>query len=76
MGREALCEARLGKQTSRGKALLETSDLLFRGDFRVAVPFKEMTRVRADTTKLTVAWKDKPAPSAGVGRRRGERISQ
>ena len=56
MGREALCEARLGKQTSRGKALLETSDLLFRGDFRVAVPFKEMTRVRADTTKLTVAW--------------------
>jgi len=56
MGREAFCEARLGQQTSRGKALLETSDLLFRGDFRVVVPFKEMTSISADASKLTVAW--------------------
>ncbi|HET6148665.1 MAG TPA: hypothetical protein VFH68_14110 [Polyangia bacterium] len=56
MGREAQCEARFGKQTSRGKALLETSELLFRGDFRVSVPFKEMTRISADASKLTVAW--------------------
>jgi hypothetical protein len=56
MGREALCEARFGKQTSRGKALLETSDLIFRGDFRVVVPFKAMTSINADASKLTVAW--------------------
>ena len=56
MGREALCEATFGKQRSRGKALLETSDLLFRGDFRVVVPFKEMTRISADAADLTVVW--------------------
>lgn len=56
MGREALCEARFGNQTSRGKALLETSDLLFRGDFRVVVPFKQMTRISADAANLSVVW--------------------
>jgi Protein of unknown function (DUF3052) len=63
MGREAACTARLagagprqGSVTSTGKALLETVELLFRGDFRVAVPFKEMTDIRADASELTVTW--------------------
>ncbi len=60
MGREASCEARFdaasGTQRSRGKALLETTLLLFRGDFRVAVPFADMTKVSADASQLTVAW--------------------
>ena len=34
MGLEAKCEARMGRQTSTGKALLEEKDLVFRGDFR------------------------------------------
>jgi hypothetical protein len=57
MGQEALCKATFGEQTSRGKALLETKELLFRGDFRVAVPLQELTRVSADAADLTVAWK-------------------
>ncbi|MEA2696984.1 MAG: hypothetical protein QOI66_1255 [Myxococcales bacterium] len=57
MGREALCVARLGRQRSQGKALLETSDLIFRGDeFRVKVPFKAITAIAAKGTTLTVTW--------------------
>jgi hypothetical protein len=33
------CLARWGKQQSEGKALLETSEILFRGDFRLKIPF-------------------------------------
>src|SRR5438270_11387898 len=39
MGNEATCKARFGKQRSEGKALLETSEVLFRGDFRLRIPF-------------------------------------
>jgi hypothetical protein len=57
MGREATCTARLGRKRSTGKALLETAELLFRGEgLRVAVPFREMTDVRADDVDLSVTW--------------------
>ena len=60
MGREAECRARLGGKSARGKALLETSELLFRstvrGQLRIAVPFKEMTSVSASASDLTVVW--------------------
>ena len=56
MGREAACRARFDGQSSRGKALLETSELIFRGDFRVVVPLREIARVEADATALTVSW--------------------
>jgi hypothetical protein len=39
MGNEATCKVRFGKQESEGKALLETSEVLFRGDFRLKIPF-------------------------------------
>lgn len=39
MGNEATCKVRFGKQESEGKALLETSEILFRGDFRLKIPF-------------------------------------
>src|SRR6267378_6885168 len=35
MGNEASCKVRFGKQESQGKALLETSEILFRGEFRL-----------------------------------------
>jgi hypothetical protein len=56
MGREAACRARFAEATSMGKALLETQDLRFRGDFRVVVPFKELTKVSADASDLTLSW--------------------
>src|SRR5689334_4330671 len=39
MGNEATCKVRFGKHESEGKALLETNEVLFRGDFRLKIPF-------------------------------------
>jgi hypothetical protein len=37
----------LGKQESEGKALLETSEILFRGDFRLKIPFSTIKSAKA-----------------------------
>lgn len=42
MGNEATCKVRFGKRESEGKALLETSEVLFRGDFRLKIPFSNI----------------------------------
>jgi hypothetical protein len=42
MGQEANCEVRFGGKISTGKALLETDDLIFRGDFRLSIPLKSI----------------------------------
>jgi hypothetical protein len=49
MGQEARCAIRLREKASEGKALLETDELVFRGDdgLRLKVPFKEMRAVEA-----------------------------
>ena len=47
MGQEANCKARFKKQVSVGHAMLETDYVLFRGDFRVKIPFKSMRKVKA-----------------------------
>jgi hypothetical protein len=39
MGSEMKCRVRFGKQESEGKALLETREIIFRGDFRLKIPF-------------------------------------
>jgi hypothetical protein len=39
MGSELKCRVRFGKQESEGKALLETSEIIFRGDFGLKIPF-------------------------------------
>ena len=41
------CTAWLGKRESEGKALLETSEILFRGDFRLKIPFSTIKSARA-----------------------------
>ena len=56
MGREAMCTARLGKQKGSGKALLETSELIFRGDFRAKIPFQAMSAIVAKGKTLSVTW--------------------
>ena len=43
MGSEQLCTVRTGGKTSKGKALLETSEIIFRGDFRLKIPFESIT---------------------------------
>ena len=54
MGRETICVVQLGKQESKGKALLETSEILFRGDFRLKIPFAEIKSVKAANGELCV----------------------
>lgn len=56
MGLEAVCVAHYGESVSEGKALLESSDLRFRGDFRLTIPFTEMRSVAADDGRLEVAF--------------------
>jgi len=40
----------------KGKALLETDELIFRGDHRLTIPFKKMKSVDADESELTVVF--------------------
>lgn len=47
MGNEAICKVQLGKQESEGKALLETSEVLFRGGFRLKIPFSTIKSAKA-----------------------------
>ena len=54
MGQEVQCTVQFDGQSSRGKALLETSELLFRGDFRLKIPFAQMKSVKAADGELRV----------------------
>ena len=58
MGDEARCTVRFGAARSEGKALLETDELIFRGDFRLAVPLKGITSLDASGGELRVEFAD------------------
>jgi hypothetical protein len=47
MGNEATCKVRFAKQESEGKALLETNEVLFRGDFRLKIPFSSIKSAKS-----------------------------
>jgi hypothetical protein len=47
VGNEVKCTVQWGKQQSDGKALLETSEILFRGDFRLKIPFSTIKSAKA-----------------------------
>ncbi len=47
MGNEVTCHVQFGKQQSEGKALLETSEILFRGEFRLKIPFSTIKSAKA-----------------------------
>jgi hypothetical protein len=57
MGLEATCDASLDGETSRGKALLETTELVFRGSFRARVPLGEVKAATVTGPTLTVKWR-------------------
>lgn len=52
MGSEATCKAQFGKQQSEGKVLLETSEILFRGGFRLKIPFSKIQSAKAVNGEL------------------------
>ena len=58
MGAEAACSVRFGRKTSAGKALLETHELIFRGDFRLAIPLNEISAIEAKDGSLRVTFPD------------------
>jgi hypothetical protein len=55
MGSELKCKVRFGKQGSEGKALLETSEIVFRGEFRLKIPFASIKAVEAKDGTLRVS---------------------
>jgi hypothetical protein len=58
MGNEVKCKARFGEETSEGKALLETSELLFRGGFRLKIPFASIKSAKAVDGELRLQTAD------------------
>jgi hypothetical protein len=58
MGLEATCTVRYGRQVSQGKALLETNELIFRGEFRLKIPFREIQSADAKGSELHVKSAD------------------
>ena len=58
MGNEATCTLRYEGKAFSGKALLETSEVLFRGDTRLKIPFSSIRKVHAQDGALHVRTKD------------------
>jgi hypothetical protein len=61
MGQELECRMRLGKRSLAGKAHLETDFVLFRGEERLKVAFKDLTAVTAKAGVLRLDFAGGPA---------------
>ena len=60
MGQEIKCKVDFGKKSSHGNALLETSEIIFRGSggFRLKIPFQNIAALDAADGKLTVRFSE------------------
>jgi len=58
MGNEAACTLRYADKAISGKALLETSEIIFRGDSPLKIPFSAITSVQSQDGELHVRTKD------------------
>jgi hypothetical protein len=58
MGNEIKCRVRSGKQVSEGKALLETAEIIFRGDFRLKIPFAAIQSAKTVKGELQLRTAD------------------
>ena len=56
MGSQAECAVKFGGRVAKGKAHLESDALIFRGDFRLALPFKSLTAVEAEDGELRLTF--------------------
>ena len=64
MGLEIHCQVTHRKQTSEGKAQLESDHIFFRGAFRLKVMLKDLKSVRAEKGILRLAFDGGPASFA------------
>jgi hypothetical protein len=58
MGCELVCTVHSGGQTSRGKALLETNEIVFRGDFRLKIPLASLKSASSRDGELHLRWSE------------------
>lgn len=58
MGRELVCKVSSGGKQASGRALLETSEIIFRGDMRLKIPFGSLKSVVARDGQLHLKWPD------------------
>lgn len=58
MGNQLACTLRHAGKTCSGKALLESTEILFRGDTRLKIPFSAITSVSAANGELHILTKD------------------
>jgi hypothetical protein len=57
MGAEAKCTATISGKKAVGKALLETDELIFRGeDVRLTIPYKSVSSIDVKDGVLHIAW--------------------
>jgi hypothetical protein len=56
MGKEQICTVRYEGRSCSGKALLETTEILFRGDIRLKIPFTSLKSVVAKDGQLHLRW--------------------
>jgi len=68
MGRTARTTIRIGAKRFEGEALLETSELLIRGEKRLRVPFSEMKDLEAKDGALTFRYKSEPVEIADAAK--------
>ena len=54
MGQDVRCIATWNGRRSIGTASLETEDIIFRGEYRLRIPFKTVTDLTSDEGRLTV----------------------
>jgi hypothetical protein len=58
MGNEAACKLRYKGKTFSGKALLETAEILFRGETRLKIPFPAISKLQARDGELHIETKE------------------
>jgi len=61
MGRELQCRAKSGGKWVAGKALLETNEIVFRGDLRLKIPFAALESVVTRNGELHLKWSGQSA---------------
>jgi hypothetical protein len=61
MGQEIKCRVEFGREASEGKALLETAEVLFRGGFRLKIPFQSITAMETAGGKLKIQFGNESA---------------
>jgi hypothetical protein len=56
MGRELVCKIRTGGKTTSAKALLETNEIIVRGELRLKIPLASLSSVSARDGELHLKW--------------------